>query len=126
MQDAHAALNAGLNLVSGVLLFAGWRAIRRRDVDLHRRLMLSALAVSALFLVSYLVRFALAGGTKTFGGTGWLRTLYLGVLLTHSVLAALVPFLALRVVWVAWPRACAGPPTPGWPAGPSRSGSTSR
>ncbi len=102
MQNAHAALNAGLNLTSGVLLLFGWFAIRRRDVARHKRLMLSALVVSALFLVSYGLRFALAGGAKTFPDVGWPRTVYLVVLLTHSLLAAIVPFLALRTVWLAW------------------------
>lgn len=102
MQDAHAALNAALNFTSGVLLFCGWLAIKRGDRELHRKLMLSALLVSALFLVSYVIRFVGKGGTTHFPDVGWIRTVYLGILLTHTILAAVVPFLALRTVFLAW------------------------
>jgi len=102
VQNAHAALNAALNLTSALLLVAGWRAIRARDVARHRTLMLSALGVSVAFLVSYVLRFVGKGGTTTFPDVGAVRTLYLGILLTHTVLAAVVPFLALRTVWLAW------------------------
>ncbi len=102
MQDAHAALNAALNLTSGVLLVAGWRAVRARKIGLHKRLMLSALGVSVVFLVSYLTRFALKGETTRFPDVGTWRSVYLCVLLTHTVLAAIVPFLALRTAWLGW------------------------
>jgi putative membrane protein len=102
VQDAHAALNAALNLTSGVLLFVGWRAIKGGDRERHKRLMLSALGVSVLFLVSYVSRMALAGEPKRFPDAGWVKGLYLAILLTHTVLAAAVPFLALRTVFLAW------------------------
>ena len=56
--------------------------------------MLAAFACSVAFLVSYLIYHAQAGSVR-FPGTGAVRTLYLAILLTHTVLAAAVPFLAL-------------------------------
>ncbi len=58
-------VNAGMNATSAVLLVLGWRAIRAGDRIRHRALMLSALGVSALFLVGYLTRVALTGDRKS-------------------------------------------------------------
>ncbi|HVP67277.1 MAG TPA: DUF420 domain-containing protein [Anaeromyxobacteraceae bacterium] len=93
-------VNASLNAASAVLLVAGWRAIRRGRRSLHRALMLSALATSALFLVGYLVRVALTG-THRFPGTGALRAAYLALLGSHTILAAAALPLVLRALWLA-------------------------
>jgi putative membrane protein len=87
-------LNALLNATSAVLLFLGWRAIRRRRIERHRRLMLSAFACSMLFLTSYVVYHAQAG-SRPFPGHGAVRVVYLVILLTHVVLAAGIVPLAL-------------------------------
>ena len=86
-------LNAALNATSAVLLLVGWVLILRRKIDAHRRAMLSAFACSIVFLASYLVYHFQVGSVK-FQGTGTVRTVYFAVLLTHTVLAAAVPFLA--------------------------------
>ncbi len=86
-------LNAALNATSAVLLVLGWGLILRRKIDAHRRTMLSAFGCSIAFLVSYLVYHFQVGSVK-FQGTGAVRTVYFAVLLTHTVLAAAVPFLA--------------------------------
>lgn len=91
-------LNAILNTTSALLVVAGWLQIRQRRIETHRRLMLSACIVSALFLVSYLTYHALAGSTR-FTGTGTVRTVYFTILLTHTVLAAAVLPLVLVTVW---------------------------
>lgn len=96
----HAALNAALNGTSAVLIFAAWRAIRGGDCRKHRTLMLSATAVSAAFLVSYLVRVA-ASGAHRYPGAGAWKALYFGILGTHMLLAAVTPFLVLRAIWLA-------------------------
>ena len=96
-------LNAALNATSGVLLFTGWRFIRARKVERHRACMIAALVCSAIFLTSYLTRITL-GGTHVYPGDGWDRIFYLGLLGTHVVLAAAVPFLALRTVWLGLQR----------------------
>ena len=103
MQETLAALNAALNAVAGVMLVLGYVAIKRGDPERHKRLMLSALAVSVLFLISYVTRMVLAEGqSKTFPDLGWIKTAYLLILATHVLLAALVPFMALRTVFLAW------------------------
>lgn len=91
------ALNASLNATSAVLLTAGWVAIRRRRIPLHRACMLSACVVSTLFLVSYVTYHYLAG-SRPFTGQGWVRWAYFPILVSHIVLAAaMVPFVLTTV-----------------------------
>jgi len=97
--EALAPLNAALNASAGVLVLLGWRAIRRGDRERHRRLMVGAVAVSAIFLASYLTRVALTG-THRFPGDGWLRGLYLAILVSHTLLAAAVAPLVLRSLFL--------------------------
>ncbi|HEX7836567.1 MAG TPA: DUF420 domain-containing protein [Kofleriaceae bacterium] len=97
-QQLHPAINAALNLTCFVLLVLGRMAIAREDVELHRRRMLGAFAASAVFLISYVIRFATTG-VHRYPGEGWDRTLYLATLFSHMVLAVvLVPLVisALR------------------------------
>jgi len=88
------AVNATLNATSAVLLTVGFTLIRRRKVQQHRRVMIAAFCVSIAFLVCYLIYHAQVGSVR-FAGTGALRTTYLSILATHTVLAAAVPFLAV-------------------------------
>ncbi len=90
-------VNAILNASSALLLIAGYVAIRRRAVTLHKTCMLSALAVSAIFLSSYLYyHFVVKNGRPTpFQGEGWIRGAYFAILLTHTILAIVVAPLAL-------------------------------
>jgi len=88
------AVNAALNGAASVLLVWGYTLIRRRRIQAHQRVMLAAFAVSVLFLVSYLVYHSQAGSVR-FQRTGLIRTIYFTVLLTHTVLAAAVPVLAV-------------------------------
>lgn len=87
-------LNAVLNALSAVLLSVGYLLIRRQKIAAHRAVMIAALVSSALFLTCYLVYHAQVGSVR-FPGQGGARTLYLSILLTHTVLAAAVPVLAL-------------------------------
>jgi uncharacterized membrane protein YozB (DUF420 family) len=87
-------LNATLNLLVGVLLVRGWWHIRQRRVADHRRAMLGAFTGSVVFLASYLL-YHFEVGSVRFAGTGAIRTVYLAVLASHTVLAAAVPVLAL-------------------------------
>ena len=92
------ALNAVLNATSAVLLFAGWRLIRRGRREAHRRAMLAAVGCSTLFLVSYLVYHAQVGSVR-FQGQGLLRAVYFTILITHTILAtAIVPLVLLTLV----------------------------
>jgi uncharacterized membrane protein YozB (DUF420 family) len=95
------AVNATLNATATVLLGYGYYLIRRKRIDEHRRVMLAAFAVSTIFLICYLVYHFQVGSVK-YTGTGPLRAVYLTILITHVVLAATVPFLALRTLYLAW------------------------
>lgn len=97
--DVHPALNALLNATSAVLLALGWRAIKRRQVGRHWRLMVSAFVASTVFLISYLLRFYLSG-THRYPGDGWDKVVYLAILFSHMVLAAAVVPLALRSLYL--------------------------
>jgi uncharacterized membrane protein YozB (DUF420 family) len=97
-EQLHPAINAALNLTCFVFLVLGRIAIARDDVALHRRRMLGAFTASAVFLVSYVIRFATTG-VHRYPGEGWDKTLYLATLFSHMVLAVvLVPLVlgALR------------------------------
>jgi uncharacterized membrane protein YozB (DUF420 family) len=87
------ALNALLNGASALALLVGFWLIRRGRWRAHRAAMLTALALSAAFLTSYLVYHAQVGSVR-FTGQGWVRPLYFSILITHTVLAAAVPVLA--------------------------------
>lgn len=87
------AVNASLNATSAFLLTVGYLAIRARQVTIHRACMVAAFGVSLAFLGCYLY-YHLHFGSKHFPGHGALRSVYLSILLTHTVLAAAVPFLA--------------------------------
>ena len=95
------AVNASLNALAACLLVAGYVLVRQRKLIAHRNVMIAALACSVLFLTSYLIYHAQVGSVK-FQGQGTARTIYFTVLLTHTVLAALVPFLAGITVWRAY------------------------
>jgi uncharacterized membrane protein YozB (DUF420 family) len=103
-------LNAILNSLSAVLLCSGYIAIRRRCVSLHKTCMLSAFLTSTLFLISYLT-YHYHVGSKPFTGQGSIRLVYFTILISHTILAAVIVPLVLL--------------TGAWHAGPCRSGSTS-
>jgi uncharacterized membrane protein YozB (DUF420 family) len=88
------ALNATLNATAAVLLAAGYVLIRKGKQESHRKVMLGAFLVSVLFLISYLVYHFQVGSVR-FQKQGAIRTVYFAVLLTHTVLAAAVPPLAV-------------------------------
>ena len=91
-------LNALLNSASAILLITGYYFIRQRNITAHKRCMLAALSTSGLFLVSYLV-YHFEVGSVRFQGQGWVRTAYLAILLSHTVLAtAIVPLVIITVV----------------------------
>jgi uncharacterized membrane protein YozB (DUF420 family) len=102
------ALNASLNAAAGVLILVGYGCIRRRLVRAHAACMLSALAVSTVFLASYLYyHFAVKHGIATSFRSQWpdapaaVAYLYYAVLLTHTPLAVVVAPLALFTAWQA-------------------------
>jgi uncharacterized membrane protein YozB (DUF420 family) len=94
------AVNATLNGISAILVIAGFVAIKNGRRDLHRRLMLSAIGVGVLFLASYLYYHSHAGTTR-FMGQGWIRPVYFSILLSHTVLAAVIVPLIIATVIIA-------------------------
>ncbi len=92
------ALNATLNGTTALLLSSGYVMVRRRRLLAHKACMLSAFGVSVLFLASYLYYHAHVG-VRHFEGRGWLRPVYLAILLTHTVLAAAIVPLAVTTIY---------------------------
>jgi putative membrane protein len=88
-----ALFNAIINSTVSILLVWALIAVKNKSYVLHKKLMLAAIALSCLFLVSYIAHHLLAGETK-YGGTGTLRGIYFFVLATHIPLAAIIlPFI---------------------------------
>ena len=89
--DAHifATINAAINSAVSFLLIAGFIAVKSKRFLLHKRIMLTAIVLSSIFLISYICHHLLAGETK-FGGTGTIRYVYYFILGTHVLLAAII------------------------------------
>ncbi len=102
-----AGINAGLNATVAVLLIAALWAVRKKNFELHKKLMLTAIVLSVLFLISYIAHHLLTDATK-FGdlnldgqispeeksAAGWVRIIYYILLLTHIPLAGIIlPFI---------------------------------
>ena len=98
-----APLNAALNALSGIFLVTGFFMIRRGRVHAHQWCMQSAFVTSIVFLISYLY-YHYNVGSVPFAGEGWTRPVYFTLLISHTVLAALVPPLALITLYRAWKR----------------------
>ena len=96
-------LNACLNAAAAVAIVIGVLAIRRRRIAVHRAAMLTAFGVSTAFLVSYLV-YHYQTGSRPFPGGGWLRSVYLTILVTHTVLAVVIGPLVLVTLYRALTR----------------------
>jgi putative membrane protein len=116
-----AEANALINSLVSVLLIAGLWAVRNRKLVLHKNIMLMAMALSVLFLLSYICHHLFTGETK-FGDTdhngvlsdeekmaaGSLRYVYYFIISTHIILAGIImPFVlftAYRALIAEWPQ----------------------
>lgn len=97
-------INACLNGTAAVLLLAGYVFIRRGQRLAHQRCMVSAFAVSCLFLGCYLYhKVVIVQGVNTpfRGPAGW-KPAYLVMLSSHILLAIAIVPLALRTLWLGW------------------------
>jgi putative membrane protein len=98
-------LNAALNATSGVFLISGFYFIQTSQIAKHRFCMLAASSISAAFLISYISHHAVRtyyfglGPTK-FTGEGLARPIYLTILTSHTILAALVAPFVIRTLWL--------------------------
>jgi uncharacterized membrane protein YozB (DUF420 family) len=91
------AINATLNATALVLLLVGYYHIRRKNVQAHKKAMLSAFGVSSLFLVFYLIHHAQVGSVK-YAGPAALKPLYYAILIPHIPLAAAVVPMAIVAI----------------------------
>jgi putative membrane protein len=96
------ALNASLNATSALLLAGGYAAIRAGKRDVHKRFMVSAFWVSAIFLVSYVIYHIRVKQVVLFQGQGWIRPVYFALLLSHMILAIVIVPLILITLRRAW------------------------
>jgi uncharacterized membrane protein YozB (DUF420 family) len=96
-------LNAALNALSALLALLGFALIRAGRREAHRKAMLAAVATSTLFLASYLVYHFQVGSVR-FARAGLVRSVYLAILASHTVLAAAI----VPLVLVTLGRALAG------------------
>jgi putative membrane protein len=97
------AINAFLNGLSAVLLFAGYMFIRRGKMPYHRACMVSAFISSSIFLASYLY-FHFHAGMVRFSGQGLVRPVYFSLLTTHTILAIVIVPMVLIALYRALTR----------------------
>jgi uncharacterized membrane protein YozB (DUF420 family) len=88
------AVNATLNAIAAILLLIGYVLIRNGRQEQHRNVMIGAFAVSVLFLICYVI-YHWNVGSRPFTGQGPIRSVYFFILITHIVLAAATPPLAI-------------------------------
>jgi uncharacterized membrane protein YozB (DUF420 family) len=94
-------VDAALNTLATILLLLGLYFIKRGRIEAHKRTMLAAFVVSIAFLVCYLYYHAQVGSVR-FTHPGAVRYVYLAILVSHVLLAATVPFLALRQIYLGF------------------------
>lgn len=93
-------MNAVFNSFTFIFLCAALYAIKKKNITVHKRFIFAAFTTTLLFCVSYLSYHYLSVETTRFGGEGFLRTFYFFILITHSVLAAIIVPLALfSLIW---------------------------
>ena len=102
-----ATCDVAASIVSLCFVIAGWRAIRRKQIALHRKRMLVATAASFAFLVLFVVRFA-TFGFAPFEGGGAGRVVYSVLLFSHEPLAVINIPLVLGALVLGLRRADAG------------------
>ena len=93
-------VNATLNGITTILLIYGYMLIRQKQRKRHKNVMLSAFGTSGAFLVSYVIYHWFKAGPKQY--TGEFTEIYLFILLTHIVLAAIIIPLALITLYRGW------------------------
>ncbi|HSI78640.1 MAG TPA: DUF420 domain-containing protein [Lunatimonas sp.] len=94
-------LNAVINTAASIALVLGVIFIKRGNIGYHRAAMTSAFGLGAVFLVSYVVYHAAAESTS-FGGEGWIRSVYYFLLISHILLAAIALFPILLAYYYGY------------------------
>lgn len=96
------AVNAALNGLSTVFLLLGYVFIKNERKSQHGLMMGAAFATSCIFLVCYVTHKILVRGVHTpFGGEGFWRPVYYGMLISHILLAMAIVPLAIASMRLA-------------------------
>ena len=95
-------LHAFINGTTAVLLVVGYTLIRARRINAHRVVMMSALFLSLIFLLSYVVYHSQQAEPVRFAGEGMIRSVYYFILITHIVLAAVIVPMAMFTIVRSW------------------------
>lgn len=89
---------ASLNAFTALLLIIGFLAITKNKIELHKKLMTTAIGCSALFLIMY-VAYHMTSNSTPYGGEGVMRTVYFFVLISHIILSiVIIPFVLITFV----------------------------
>lgn len=101
--DSLPVINAILNTLTSIFLINGFIYIKKNRIDLHKKAMLSATGTSALFLIGYITYHHFHGDTK-FIATGFIRTFYFSILISHILLSAIQVPLILSTLYLAFTK----------------------
>ncbi len=89
---------AGINGITSIILISAFWAIRMKNIELHKRLMLTAIVLSVLFLIMY-VLYHMTSDSTSFGGEGLIKYVYYFILISHILLSVVViPFVLITFV----------------------------
>ena len=89
---------AGINAVTSILLLLAFWGIKNKKIDLHENLVKACMALSAVFLILY-VLYHMTSDSTSFGGEGVIRWVYFFVLISHILLSIVViPFVLITFV----------------------------
>ena len=94
-------LNAILNGISAIFLGIGFYQIKHKNIATHKKMMLSALVASLLFLISYVI-YHYEVGSVPYPYHDWTRPLYFAILIPHVILAAVMGPFIIALVWFAF------------------------
>lgn len=102
MENLHLpTINACFNLTAAFFLVLGLVFIKFKKIQAHRLSMTAAFFSSTIFLIGYLIHHYKHGSTR-FEGEGTIRTIYFAILISHTILATLVPPMAIVTLYRAW------------------------
>ena len=93
-------VNATINGITTILLIVGYLFIIRKEMTMHRNIMLTSFGTSSLFLVTYIIYHWFKSGPKLY--TGDFGTIYYFILITHILLAMIIIPLALFTLYRGW------------------------
>lgn len=89
---------ATINAITALILVLAFTAIRKKKIHLHKRLMQTAILLSAAFLIMY-IAYHMTSDPTEFGGEGAIKYVYYSILISHILLSILViPFVLITYI----------------------------